>query len=157
MIWWLTEPIPIAATGLCGVVLAVIFGAVPTAGPDHVEPVRTALAPFGNPTLLFLMGGMFIGRAMSRHQALKTWHGREVVDEAFAFAKTLEKERGYVFAHPYQDPFVIAGQGTIGLEIFEDLPDVDSVIVPIGGGGLISGVATALKTLRPSYAVAAQW
>jgi sodium-dependent dicarboxylate transporter 2/3/5 len=62
-----TEPIPIAATGLCGVVLAVVLGAVPTDGSDPVEPVRVALAPFGNPTLLFLMGGMFIGRAMSRH------------------------------------------------------------------------------------------
>ncbi len=67
MIWWLTEPIPIAATGLSAVVLSVIVGAVPTDGPENAEPVRTALAPFGNPTLLFLMGGMFIGRAMSRH------------------------------------------------------------------------------------------
>jgi sodium-dependent dicarboxylate transporter 2/3/5 len=69
IVWWLTEPIPIPATGLLGVALAVVIGAIPT--PDtaggRMEPVRIALAPFGNPTLFFLLGGMFIGRAMSRH------------------------------------------------------------------------------------------
>lgn len=77
----------------------------------------------------------------------------EIYDDAFQHAKKLEKEHGYTFVHPYQDPFVIAGQGTIGLEILEKLPDVDTVIVPIGGGGLISGVALALKTLKPSVRV----
>jgi sodium-dependent dicarboxylate transporter 2/3/5 len=67
IIWWLTEPIPIAATGLGAVVLAVIIGAVPAAGSDALEPARTALGPFSNPTMFFLMGGMFLGRAMSRH------------------------------------------------------------------------------------------
>ena len=79
-------------------------------------------------------------------------HG-EIYDEAFAYAKQLEKEKGYVFLHPYQDEGVIAGQGTIGLEILEDLPDLDSVVIPIGGGGLCSGVATALKALKPSLKV----
>lgn len=79
-------------------------------------------------------------------------HG-EIYDEAFTYAKQLEKEKGYVFVHPYQDDDVIAGQGTIGLEILEDLPDLDSVVVPIGGGGLCSGVATALKALKPSLRV----
>lgn len=68
IIWWISEPIPIAATGLCAVVLSVVVGAVPVDGPDKIEAARTALAPFGNPTLFFLMGGMFIGRAMSRHK-----------------------------------------------------------------------------------------
>lgn len=54
------------------------------------------------------------------------------------------------FIHPYDDELVIAGQGTIGLEILDQLPDVDAVIVPIGGGGLISGVAFAIKSLRPA-------
>lgn len=79
-------------------------------------------------------------------------HG-EYFDMAFKKARELEKEKGYTFVHPYQDPFVIAGQGTIGLEIFETLPQVDHVIVPIGGGGLISGIAMVLKKLRPSVRI----
>jgi len=79
-------------------------------------------------------------------------HG-EFYDEAFALAKELEQQKGYSFVHPYQDPFIIAGQGTIGLELFEDLPDLDSVVIPIGGGGLVSGIATALKSLKPSIRI----
>ena len=73
----------------------------------------------------------------------------EIYDDAFEYAKELESKEGFTFVHPYQDPWVVAGQGTIGLEILQQLPDVDSIIVPIGGGGLISGIATAVKTLRP--------
>lgn len=86
-------------------------------------------------------------------------YGAEVIlhgdfyDEAYAHAKELEKEKGYIFVHPYQDPQIISGQGTIGLEIFEELGDLDSVVIPIGGGGLISGIATALKALKPSIKV----
>lgn len=77
----------------------------------------------------------------------------EIYDDAYEYAKELEKKEGYTFVHPYQDPHVIAGQGTIGLEILSQLPDVDSVIVPIGGGGLISGISLAIKTLKPSCRV----
>jgi threonine dehydratase len=77
----------------------------------------------------------------------------DVYDEAFAHAKELEKEQGYVFVHPFQDPFVIAGQGTIGLEILEAIPDLDSLVIPIGGGGLISGIAIAAKALKPSIRI----
>ena len=65
----------------------------------------------------------------------------------------LRDEMGYTFVHPFDDELVIAGQGTIGLELLEQLPDVDNVIVPIGGGGLISGVAYAIKSLNPSVKV----
>ena len=75
-------------------------------------------------------------------------HG-EFYDEAYELARHLEKDKGYVFVHPFEDPLIVAGQGTIGLEILEKVPDVDSVIVPIGGGGLISGIATAIKAKRP--------
>ncbi len=70
-------------------------------------------------------------------------------DDAHDKAVELQKETGATFIHPYDDEEVIAGQGTIGLEILEQLEDVDAVIVPVGGGGLISGVAFALKTLKP--------
>lgn len=76
-----------------------------------------------------------------------------VYDDAYARAVELQKERGYTFVHPFDDPKVIAGQGTIGLEILEQMPDVEAVVVPIGGGGLISGVAFAIKTLRPEIKV----
>lgn len=76
-------------------------------------------------------------------------HG-EIYDHAYEHAKELEKKNGYTFVHPYEDPLVIAGQGTLGIEIFEQLADVDSIIIPVGGGGLISGIGTAIKALKPN-------
>ncbi len=75
-------------------------------------------------------------------------HG-EIYDDAYAHARELEKSQGLTFVHPYEDPLVIAGQGTIGIEILEKIPDLDLIAIPIGGGGLISGIATAIKHLRP--------
>lgn len=73
----------------------------------------------------------------------------ETFDDALTAATEFGEKTGATFVHPFNDPFVIAGQGTIGLEIFEKLRDVDDVLVPIGGGGLISGIAIALKQLNP--------
>ncbi len=75
------------------------------------------------------------------------------VHQAFEKARSLAEERGLTLVHPYDDPLVIAGQGTIGLEILEDLPEAETVLVPIGGGGLISGIAAALKLSRPGIRV----
>lgn len=74
-------------------------------------------------------------------------------DEAKEYAYQLAKEKSYVFVHPYEDEKVIAGQGTLGLEVFEQIPELDQIIVPIGGGGLISGIAIALKALNPKIKV----
>ncbi len=74
-------------------------------------------------------------------------------DEAVAHSRELQREHGYTYVHAFDDEAVIAGQGTIGLEIHEDLPDVDTVVVPIGGGGIISGIATALKALKPNVRI----
>ena len=76
-----------------------------------------------------------------------------IYDDAAREAQRLAREEGYTFAHPFNDPYVIAGQGTIGLEILEQVPDVEQVIVPIGGGGLVSGVAVAVKSMRPNVKV----
>ena len=79
-------------------------------------------------------------------------HG-ESFDEAKAEARAICENRGMVYVHGFDDPHVIAGQGTMGLEILEDVPDVDAVIVPVGGGGLIAGIGTAVKALRPRVKV----
>ena len=71
-------------------------------------------------------------------------------DEAVAYSRELQEKEGYTYVHAFDDELVIAGQGTIGLEIVEGLPDLSTVIVPIGGGGLISGIATAVKALKPN-------
>lgn len=77
----------------------------------------------------------------------------KVYDEAYEEAKRLEKEHGYTFVHPFNDVDVMAGQGTIALEILEELKETDVIIVPIGGGGLISGISVAVKALNPKVRV----
>lgn len=79
-------------------------------------------------------------------------HG-DIYDDAYEYARRLEKEKNHVFVHPYEDELIMAGQGTLALEVMEDLPNLDSIIVPIGGGGLISGIATVVKALKPSCKV----
>ena len=74
----------------------------------------------------------------------------DTFNDAYEYAKNLQEITGAVFVEPFDDEYVIAGQGTIGLEILDKLSDVDTVIVPIGGGGLISGIAVAIKAMRPS-------
>ncbi|MBQ5471627.1 MAG: pyridoxal-phosphate dependent enzyme, partial [Treponema sp.] len=71
-------------------------------------------------------------------------------DEACEYALQLADEKGLTFVHPFDDENVIAGQGTIALEIFHDLDNIDAIIVPVGGGGLISGIAYTVKQIRPS-------
>jgi threonine dehydratase len=73
----------------------------------------------------------------------------QIVDDAFARARELALENGYVFVHAFDDPKIIAGAGTVGLEMLEDAPDLDTIIVPIGGGGLMSGVSIAARSVRP--------
>jgi len=83
-------------------------------------------------------------------------HGAEVVlygdmfDDAYARARELALENGYVFVHPFDDPKIIAGAGTVALEMLEDAPDLDTIVVPIGGGGLMSGVSIASRAIKPS-------
>lgn len=95
---------------------------------------------------------------LSKVEATKNY-GAEVIlkgqvfDEAKEYAYQLAKEKSYVFVHPYEDEKVIAGQGTIGLEVFEQIANLDQMIIPIGGGGLISGTAIALKSLNPKIKI----
>ena len=91
-------------------------------------------------------------KAIEEYGATVVKHGL-FHDERFEKALEIQKATGGILIPPFDDPDIIAGQGTAGLEICEDLPDVSMVIVPIGGGGLISGIATAVKSLKPSVKV----
>ncbi|MFQ9924297.1 MAG: threonine ammonia-lyase [Beduini sp.] len=90
--------------------------------------------------------------ATTSHGANVVLHG-EVYDEAYGKACELQKEHGYTFVHPFDDEDVIEGQGTIALEILEELPETDIILVPVGGGGLISGIACAAKQMNPNVKI----
>ncbi len=124
-------------------------GVIACSAGNHAQGVALGATHNGIKALICLPAGA----PMSKIEATKSY-GAEVClvpgvyDDAYAKAIQLRDEHGYTFVHPFDDPKVIAGQGTIGLEILDQMPDVEAVIVPIGGGGLISGVAFAIKTLR---------
>ncbi|MDE5757116.1 MAG: pyridoxal-phosphate dependent enzyme, partial [Allobaculum sp.] len=98
------------------------------------------------------------GAPISKVEATRSYGANVVLvpgvyDDAYQKALELRDQEGYTFIHPFDDELVIAGQGTIGLEILDQLDEVEAVVVPVGGGGLISGVAYAIKTLRPDVKV----
>ena len=121
---------------------------------NHAQGVALAAKLLGMKSTLV----MPVGTPINKMLAVKN-HGGEIVlfgnsfDDAFGYARKLERETGKVFIHPFDDPEVIAGQGTVGLEIIDSLKNVEAVIVPVGGGGLIAGVAVALKNLNPNIMV----
>ncbi|MDO4319459.1 MAG: threonine ammonia-lyase [Bacteroidales bacterium] len=129
-------------------------GVIACSAGNHAQGVALGATHNGIKALICLPAGAPI----SKVEATKGY-GADVClvpgvyDDAYAKAIELQHEHGYTFVHPFDDDKVIAGQGTIGLEILEQLPDVEAVVVPIGGGGLISGVAFAIKTLRPDVKV----
>ena len=129
-------------------------GVIACSAGNHAQGVALAAAKNGIKSLICLPDGAPI----SKVEATKGY-GAEVClvegvyDDAYNKAIQLRDEKGYTFIHPFDDENVIAGQGTIGLELLEQLPDADAVIVPVGGGGLISGVAFAIKQLRPEIKI----
>ncbi|MBR4845753.1 MAG: threonine ammonia-lyase [Bacteroidaceae bacterium] len=129
-------------------------GVIACSAGNHAQGVALAATKNGIPSLICLPAGAPI----SKVEATKRY-GAEVClvpgvyDDAYQRALQLRDEKGYTFVHPFDDLKVIAGQGTIGLEMLDELGDVDAVIVPVGGGGLISGVACAIKQLKPTVKV----
>ena len=129
-------------------------GVVACSAGNHAQGVALAATSHGIKSLICLPDNAPI----SKIEATK-WYGADVClvegvyDDAYQKALKLRDEKGYTFVHPFDDEDVIAGQGTIGLELLEQLPDLDAVIVPIGGGGLISGVAFAIKHLNPNVKI----
>jgi threonine dehydratase len=120
---------------------------------NHAQGVAYAAAHLGLKATIVMPQGASISKQMATqgYGAEVILHGQDL-SQALERARTLEAE-GYVFIHPYDDPEVIAGQGTLGLEILEDLPEVNTVVVPIGGGGLAAGVTLALKESQPEVQV----
>ncbi len=129
-------------------------GVIACSAGNHAQGVALAATKSGISSLICLPAGAPI----SKVEATKRY-GAEVClvpgvyDDAYQHALQLRDEKGYTFVHPFDDLHVIAGQGTIGLEMLDEMGDVDVVIVPVGGGGLISGVACAIKQLKPSVQV----
>lgn len=129
-------------------------GVIACSAGNHAQGVALAAAHSGIPSLICIPDGAPI----SKVEATKSYGAqvelvKGVYDDAYNRAVELQKERNLTFIHPFNDPDVIAGQGTIGLELLKQLPDMDAVIVPVGGGGLISGVAFAIKSLNPKCKV----
>ena len=129
-------------------------GVIACSAGNHAQGVALAAQKAGINSLICLPDSAPISKVEATRQ-----YGADVnlvkgcYDDAFAEAVRLRDEKGYTFIHPFDDPHVIAGQGTIGLELLDQLPDLDAVIVPIGGGGLISGLAFAIKSLNPNIKV----
>ena len=129
-------------------------GVIACSAGNHAQGIALSATKLGIKSIICMPAGAPI----SKVEATKGY-GAEVVlvpgvyDDAAREANRLAELHGYTFAHPFNDPYVIAGQGTIGLEILEQLPDVEQVVCPIGGGGLISGIAFAIKSLKPDCKV----
>ncbi|WP_213975783.1 threonine ammonia-lyase [Tepidanaerobacter acetatoxydans] len=129
-------------------------GVIASSAGNHAQGVAMAATSYGIKSTIVMPKHA----PLSKIAATKSY-GAEVIlygdvyDEAYEKAKEIQKQTGAVFIHPFNDPEVIAGQGTIGLEILEDLPDTDIIVVPVGGGGLISGVAIAAKSIKPSIKI----
>jgi threonine dehydratase len=129
-------------------------GVVASSAGNHAQGVALSAALAGvNATIVMPENAPLTKTNATRGYGANVVLKGEIYDDAYAHARELEKEKGFVFVHPYEDPLIIAGQGTIGLEIFERLADLDSIVIPIGGGGLISGVSVALKALNPKIRI----
>lgn len=131
-----------------------VSGVVASSAGNHAQGVACAAAKFGIPATIVMPATAPIAKV----QATEGYGARVILsgdcyDDAYAKALEICKEEGATFLHPYNDIDVIAGQGTLGLEIVGDLPTVDMIVVPAGGGGLLAGVAACVKQINPRIRV----
>lgn len=129
---------------------ALAKGVITASAGNHAQGVAFSADLLGVPSTVFMPESTPPQKVFATRD-----YGAEVVltgrnfDEAYAAAVQAQEERGALFVHPFDDPLVMAGQGTIGLEVLQELPDVANILVPIGGGGLIAGIATAIRETHP--------
>jgi threonine dehydratase len=129
-------------------------GVVAGSAGNHAQGLALAAKHFGAKCEIFVPKGASLSKiAATKHHGATVLDGGESVDTAVAAALARAKETGMAFCHPYDDLDVIAGQGTLGLELLEDIDDLELLIVPLGGGGLLSGTALAIKHQRPNVKI----
>lgn len=129
-------------------------GVIACSAGNHAQGVALAATANGISSLICLPEGAPISKVeATRGYGAEICLVPGVYDDAYKRAMELKVERGYTFIHPFDDEDVIAGQGTVGLEILSQLPDVEAIVVPVGGGGLISGVSFAVKSVNPAVKV----
>lgn len=129
-------------------------GVIAASAGNHAQGVAVAASMAGVHATIVMPEWV----SLSKQEATEGYGARVLLrgtslEESIAHARELSQQQGMVFIHPYDDPLVIAGQGTIGLEILEDLPDAGMILAPVGGGGLIAGIAVAGKALRPGVRI----
>lgn len=138
---------------LCNLAAAREHGVVAASAGNHAQGVAVAAARAGVPaTIVMPAWASAAKQEATKGYGARIVSGGQTLEECVARAQDLARG-GMLFIHPYDDEEVIAGQGTIGIEILEDLPEADRIVVPVGGGGLIAGIAAAVKALRPACAV----
>lgn len=129
-------------------------GLITASAGNHAQGVAYAARKYGvNATIVMPTTTPLIKVERTKEQGAETVLVGDVYDDAYEYALKLAKERSLTFIHPFNDPIVAAGQGTIAMEIIQELPLVDIILVPIGGGGLVAGVATLAKLLNPRISI----
>src|SRR5580698_1348632 len=129
-------------------------GVIAASAGNHAQGVAYHAASLSIPATIFVpLGTPTVKIENTRRHGANVIEGGATLEEATILAADHGREQGLTFIHPYDDPMIIAGQGTIALEMLAAVPDLDVLLVPIGGGGLISGMAVAAKTLKPEIEV----
>ncbi|MBN8819675.1 MAG: threonine ammonia-lyase [Sphingomonas sp.] len=125
-------------------------GVIAASAGNHAQGLAYHGARLGVPVTIVMPNTTPLVKVMQTegHGATVVLFG-ETFDEAYGHARELEVERGLTFVHPFDEPDIIAGQGTVALEMLEDAPDIDALVIPIGGGGLFSGMGVAARALKP--------
>lgn len=129
-------------------------GVIAASAGNHAQGVAFGASKGGIPATIVMPAGAPLSKVIAtRGYGATVILDGNVYDDAYNRAQKIQEETGAVFVHAFDDPEVIAGQGTIGLEILDQLSDVDAILAPVGGGGLISGIAVAVKSLKPSVKI----
>jgi threonine dehydratase len=129
-------------------------GVIAMSAGNHAQAVAYHAAALGiAATIVMPVTTPFVKVAATKEHGAQVVFDGETISEAQARAETEARERGLIWVHPYDDAHVIAGQGTVALEMLEEAPGLDMLVIPIGGGGLISGIATAAKAIRPAIEI----